>query len=358
MPRLVRSARPEWLETGSDGVGARALRALLTPLGAAYGLAARLHRAAHRRGQRRSSRLPCRVVSVGSLAAGGAGKTPAAAWLAANLRRRGHRVALLTRGYGRKGGDGVAIVSDGRFVRASLAEAGDEPLVLAAHAIGVPVLVGRDRVRAGCRALAAFGTELMVLDDGFQHHRLERDLDIVLLDAAAGFGNLRCLPAGPLREPVSVLGAADAIGVIDGALDESAAAVLAQVAPDAWRFSAQRKPSELRPLGGGAARAVAELAGRDVGLLCGVAQPTGVRQMLADLGARVVAERLFKDHHAYARRDVTGLGDIAPLWITTEKDAVKLPKSWVAPAEVLVLSIVFSPDEPAALLDWIEAKLR
>lgn len=358
MPRLARSARATWLESDANGGSNRALRALLVPLGAGYALAASLHRSWYRRGGRRAERLPCRVVSVGSLAAGGAGETPVAAWLAAGLRRRGHRVALLTRDFGRKQGEAVAIVSDGRFVRASLAKAGDEPLLLAAHALGVPVLVGRDRVRAGRRALTTFGSELLVLDDGFQHHRLQRDVDLVLLDAAAGFGNRRCLPAGPLREPLGALANADAIGVVDGALSDHDDALLARIAPSAWRFGARRRPVRLRPLGGGPPAAAAQLCDREVGLLCGVAQPAGVRRTLAALGARVVAERLFKDHHVYAPRDVAGLASAAPLWITTEKDAVKLPASWVAPADVWVLAIEFEPDEPEVLLDWIEAKLR
>ncbi|MBW2269349.1 MAG: tetraacyldisaccharide 4'-kinase [Deltaproteobacteria bacterium] len=358
MLRRLRSARAAWLESDAEGASGRVLRALLAPLGVGYAIGARLHRGAYRRGRRRAERLPCRVVSVGSLAAGGAGKTPAAAWLAAGLRRRGHRVALLSRGYGRREGEGVAIVSDGRFVRASLAQAGDEPLVLAAHAAGVPVLVGRDRVRAGRRALATFGSELVVLDDGFQHLRLQRDIDLVLVDGTAGFGNRRCLPAGPLREPLAALALADAVGIVDGPLADDDEVALAAAAPDAWRFAARRRPATLRPLGGGPAAAAEQLRGREVGLLCGVAEPASVRRTLAELGARVVAERRFRDHHVYAPGDVGGLAQAAPLWVTTEKDAVKLPASWVVPADVRVLAIEFAPDEPAALLDWIEAKLR
>jgi tetraacyldisaccharide 4'-kinase len=203
-----------------------------------------------------------------------------------------------------------------------------------------------------------FGSELLVLDDGFQHHRLQRDVDLVLLDAAVGFGNRRCLPAGPLREPADALADADIVGVVDGALPDEDQALLAGLAPAAWRFVARRRPVSLRSLGGGRPVAAEQLHGREVGLLCGVAQPAGVRRTLVALGARVVAERLFRDHHAYARQDVAGLASEAPLWVTTEKDAVKLPASWVAPADVRVLAIEFEPDEPEALLDQVEAKLR
>ena len=129
-----------------------------------------------------ATRLPCRVISVGNLGVGGTGKTPTAAWLAAGLQRRGYRVVLASRGYARKGREPILTVSDGRFLHATVEQAGDEPFVLAAHAPGVPVLVGSDRALVGQRALSAHGAEILVLDDGFQHHRLERDLDVIVCD--------------------------------------------------------------------------------------------------------------------------------------------------------------------------------
>jgi tetraacyldisaccharide 4'-kinase len=336
-----------------------ALRAALLPLDLAsllYGGAARANRALHRRGWLRTSRLGCRVVSVGNPVVGGSGKTPFAAWLAAALRARGHRVVLASRGYGRRGRSRVEVVSDGRFVRSRAEEAGDEPLVLAAHAPGVPVLVGPSRAVVGLRAVSAFGAGVLVLDDGFQHHALARDLDLLVLDGA-GLGNGRVLPRGPLREPPAAVRLAQAIGVVDGPLPERDEALLRRLAPAARRFEARRVPAALRSLGGGAAEAPAWLQGRPVGLLCGIARPTAFRRTVEGLGARVVAERCFRDHHAYRARDLAGLAAAAPLWVTTEKDAFKILPGWTG-ADLRVLIIELEVDEPDALLDWVEERLH
>ena len=330
----------------------------LAPLGWLYGLGARLDRWSHAAGWRGVERLPCRVVGVGNLVAGGAGKTPTAAWVARALRERGHRVVLASRGYGRRGRRDIVVVSDGKFVRAGVAEAGDEPLVLAAHAPGVPVLVGRDRARVGWRALSTFGAEVLVLDDGFQHHRLHRDVDLVLFDGRVGFGNGHCLPAGPLREPPAALRAAACVGVVDGPLSERHEARLGKLAPAAFRFAARRRPASLRSLSGGPREDPGLLRGVELGVLSGLARPDGLRLSLEALGAKVVAERRFRDHHVYRAGDLAGLADAAPLWVTSEKDAVKILASWTVPADVRVLSIELEVDAPDSLLDWLEAQFR
>jgi tetraacyldisaccharide 4'-kinase len=347
-----------WLEDRDESL----LRQLaLAPLDVAswlYAGGAWLHRALAESEITRPRRLPVRVVSVGNLVVGGTAKTPLAAWLAAGLRRRGNKVALASRGYGRSGGEPVEVVSDGRFVRATAASAGDEPLLLAAQAPGVPVLVGRDRGLVGLRALSAFGAEVIVLDDGFQHHRLRRDVDVVAFDGRSGLGNRRVLPRGPLREPIGALSRADAIGVVDGPLPDRDERLIAWRAPDAFRFAMSRRASALRALAGGPPLPLASLTGEPVGLLAGVARPSSVRRTLEELGAHVVAERLFRDHHRFTAADLAGLAAHAPRWITTEKDAVKLVPAWAGDARVEVLAIELLVDAPDALLDWLEARLR
>jgi tetraacyldisaccharide 4'-kinase len=348
-------------------------RAALFPLSLAagvYGGFARAHRALYRRGTLPRRHFAGHVVSVGNLLVGGTGKTPVAAWVAAELHRRGRKVVLASRGSGGRGRALIDVVSDGRFVLGRAELAGDEPMILAAQAAGVPVLVGRDRGVVGLRALSAFGAEVLVLDDGFQHHRLARDLDLVTFDGALGFGNRRLLPRGPLREPVSTLRHADAIGVVDGPLPDEDLALLDRFAPHAVRFDAARVPASLRPLDGrprgrsyGRKHSREDtspqlLAGREVGLLAGIARPESLRRTLEGLGAKVVVERVFRDHHRYRERDVRGLGRKAPLWVTTEKDAVKIVPSWVGAADVRVLRIRTAMRNPGALLDWIESRLR
>jgi len=347
-----------WLSERDESLARQLALAPLDVASWLYMGAAWLHRAAAERGLLRPRRLGAHVVSVGNLVVGGTAKTPLAAWIAAQLRRRGWKVALASRGYGRPGGEPVEVVSDGRFVHGTAATAGDEPMLLAAQAPGVPVLVARDRGLAGLRAISAFGAEVIVLDDGFQHHRLERDVDLLTFDGSLGLGNRRVLPRGPLREPLGALARADAIGVVDGPLPERDERVLAWRAPRAFRFATRREPSALRPLAGGEALPLAELSGERVGLLAAVARPDSVRRTLAQLGAQIVAERLFRDHHRFAASDLAGLADLAPRWITTEKDAVKLVPAWSGRVRIDVLAIELAVDAPDALLDWLEARLR
>jgi tetraacyldisaccharide 4'-kinase len=350
--------RAPWLDARETSLASGAALLPLALIAGGWSLGARLHRALYRGGALTSTRLPCRVISVGSLNAGGTGKTPAAAWLAARLQRRGNRVVLASRGYRRAGRDPIVTVSDGRFVRATVDQAGDEPFVLAAHAPRVPVLVGSDRALLGQRALSAYGVEILVLDDGFQHHRLARDLDLIVCDGAQGFGNRWVLPRGPLREPLSALRFAAAIGVVDGPLSEAEEDTIERYAASARRFVARRRPLGLRPLQGGELAPPESLSGARVGLLAAIARPDSLRRTLTGLGAEVIAERTFRDHHRFRPRDLAGLAKQAPLWITTEKDAVKLLPSWAPDARVLALVIELEVEQPEPLLDWVEARLR
>ena len=333
------------------------LRAALAPLGWLYGAAAGLHRGLYRSGLLRARELGIGVVSVGNLVVGGTGKTPLAAWVAAGLRDRGHRVVLASRGYGRRDRAGVRVVSDGRHVKESLITAGDEPLLLAAQLPGVPVMVGRDRGLLGLRAQSAFGADVLVLDDGFQHHRLRRDVEVVSFDGGEGFGNARCLPLGPLREFPRALGAAHAVVVVDGPLREVDEARVRARVPQALRIEARRQPESLRALGSGEVEAPECLMGREVGVLAGIARPAGFRRTLEALGARVIAERYFPDHHRYRAADLRGLSEQASLWITTEKDAPKILPRFAVGSDLRVLRIRLVVEGEAGVLDWLESRL-
>jgi len=172
-----------------------------------YGLGAGLRRTLYARGVLRTKKLPAPVVSVGNLTVGGTGKTPVVACLARLWRDRGKRVAILSRGYG-GGTQGVTCISDGQNIYKKPPEVGEEPYWLARTLPGVVVYTGACRYAAGLAAWEEFKPDLFLLDDGFQHFQLYRDLDLVLLDAAAPFGNGQLLPRGPLREPLTALAAA------------------------------------------------------------------------------------------------------------------------------------------------------
>ncbi|MEM9177388.1 MAG: tetraacyldisaccharide 4'-kinase [Myxococcota bacterium] len=359
---------PPSTASGAGGLGALPGRAASL----VWSAASRLHRTLGTRSRAVRGRPACAVVSVGGLTVGGAGKTPTAAAVARGLHARGLRVVLASRGYGGSHRDPVTVVSDGRHVRAHAERSGDESLVLAAHAPGVPVLVGRDRRIVGHRAVSGFEADVLVLDDGFQHHGLARDFDLVCVDGVAGLGNGRVLPAGPLREPRSALRGADALLVLDleaGATPSDPRerfGIAKFVGPDVPVFRGRRTPTALVPLGGGEPIAPTSLAGREVGLLAGIARPESFRRSLEALGARVVAERIFPDHHAYRERDFGpgrgGEGLSAKVhWVTTEKDGYKILPRWLPGTRTSVLRMTLEIDEAerlsASIVDRIAPRL-
>jgi tetraacyldisaccharide 4'-kinase len=351
--------RPAWFDETSSPLARRAALAPLTLASWLYAAGAAAHRAAHDRGILPRARLACQVVSVGNVVVGGTGKTPLAAWIAAQLSARGRRVALATRGYGGSPRAAVHVASDGVRPLEPPSVVGEEALLLAQLAPGVPVLVARRRALAGERAIAEFGADLLVLDDGFQHHALARDVELVAF-GEMGLGNGAVLPRGPLREPLAALARADAV-LVAGELAARAAGRVARAAPRAARFAVLRAPRALRALGTRippvAAEAPSWLAGRVVGVLSALADPHALRRSVEALGARVVAERSFADHHPYRARDLAGLAAAAPLWITTEKDAVKLEPAWCAGVDLRVLALDTSVAEPDRFLGWLEARL-
>ena len=377
---------------------------------AIYGVAAFTDRSLTRRTAPGRGRLACAVVSVGGLTVGGAGKTPVAARLALGLHARGWRVVLASRGYKGRSRQMVTLVSDGSRLHSSVRLAGDESFVLAAHAPGVPVLVGRDRRLVGHHAVSTFDAEILVLDDGFQHHRLARDLDIVCVDGVSGFGNQRLLPAGPLRESPRVLAHADWLCVVDGAAfgsessgdalpgdviargfsksklkpkpksnseskpkaparrsqrrsdnnasDKSPTSIEAREDASPEIIRARRRPVQLIALDRVETLTLESLRNRSVGLISGVARPGALRRSVEALGAEVVTERRFRDHHAYTESDLVDLDPQGLLWVTTEKDALKILPKWLGSTRLWVLEIEVEFDEEQKVLDRIEQQLR
>jgi tetraacyldisaccharide 4'-kinase len=277
---------------------------------------------------------PVPVVSVGNLAVGGAGKTPVVLALAERLRAAGHAPAVLSRGYGAARGDD-RVVADGERLLLGAAEGGDEPVLLARRLPGLRVLCGPDRARLAARA-AALGADVLLLDDGFQHRRLRRDLDVIVLEASSPFGTGHCLPAGPNREPRSALRRAGLVWIThadragpDGLVE------LRRIAEEATG----RPPVESRHAATGlvdgrlaGAFPLGTLRGRRVGLLTGVARPESVRRTVEALGAEVVAGFPYPDHHPFTEAEVrSALEGTAErggeVLVTTEKDAVRLPEA-------------------------------
>jgi tetraacyldisaccharide 4'-kinase len=340
-----------WLEETWWGahprLAPRLLGLALAPAGALFRLAATLRGAAYDRGLAIVSRAGVPVISVGNVAVGGAGKTPATATIAARLRARGRRVAILSRGYGATRSD-PRVVSDGERILLDAAEGGDEPVLLARRLFGVPVLCGPRRADLARRAVVEFGADVLLLDDGFQHRALGRDLDVVLLDAANPFGNGRSLPAGPNREPRTALRRAGLVWLsrvdqADGAALDTLRA-LARRASGRDPVESRHAPEELLdgalavPLG------LSSLRGQRVLLLSGLARPGSFRRTVEGLGAEVGVERRFPDHHRFTAADVEEAlraatrGGCARV-VTTEKDALRLPAAVAGDPRIAVLRI-------------------
>lgn len=353
--------RPAWFDERQPGWLRRVALAPLRVASWAYAAGAVLTRLARQSRLLPRSRLACGVVSVGNLGVGGSAKTPLAAWVALGLRDEGLASAILSRGYGRREPGRTLLVAGARGGSGHPERSGDEPEWLGSKARGIPIWVSRRRVDAGRRSIMHFGTQVVVLDDGFQHTRLARDVDLVAVDATNGFGNHAVLPRGPLREPLPTLRHADAVVVVDGPLHPSDEAALSRWAPAARRVTARRVVKRLAALGKDSAApplSLSRLRGTPVGMLCGIAQPASLLRTLEALGARVQTERVFPDHHPYERRDLHGLGEQASLWVTTEKDALKIDPAWVDDAELWVLGVDLEVDDADAFRGWLVERLR
>ena len=320
----------------------KAWHRLLAPLTPLYRGAVTARLGAYRRGWLRSSRLPVPVVSVGNLTFGGTGKTPTVIALVRDLVRRGRHPAVLTRGYGRSATAPVVLVGPEPNTTARLA--GDEPLELAARLPGVPVVVDADRVRGGIEALTR-GADALVLEDGFQHLRLERDLDLVLVDAGDPWGGGRMPPRGRLREPLSGLKRADAVlvtkvGPDPGPVLAAVRRVVNEQGLHVPVLAARLEPTQVRRLEGTAGPEA--LAGVRVLAMAGLGRPEGFADLLRTAGAHVVATRWFADHHDFTAVEleavVTQASVLGAVVVTTAKDAVKMPPDagvWVVEASMV-----------------------
>lgn len=301
----------------------------LSPLESFYAALLEARARRYGAGSSRRRKLSHPVISVGNLTLGGTGKTPFVEFLARRLRFEGWKPAILSRGYGRLS-RGVVVVSEGKGALVGPDEGGDEPVALARQLSGVAVVVARRRVDAA-RAAETLGADIFLLDDGYQHLAVQRDIDLLLLDARNPFGGGRFPPFGRLREPLSALGRADAFVFTRAEGDFPSPAAIRTVRehnPGAPIFTAGIRPAGLRDEAGSPIGDT-NLAGRRFVGVCGIARPEGFETALAQLGLAAEEMLVFGDHHRYRERDLHRIRRAAERtgssWIlTTEKDAVKL----------------------------------
>jgi tetraacyldisaccharide 4'-kinase len=323
------------------GPAPMAARAILTALALPYGLAVSARNACYDRGLAAARPAGVPVISVGNLTLGGTGKTPLVAWVCRRLLDLGRRPAVVSRGYAARPG-----------------QPSDEAAELAILLPEVPHVADRDRV-SGAAAAAAAGADVVVLDDGFQHRRLHRDLDIVAIDATDPFGCDRLFPRGLLREPLRGLARAEAVvltraGGLPPAererIHRRVAAARPGLPPVVW-LETEHRPTCLRTASG-RREPLDSLRGRPVAAFCGIGNPAAFRRTLAEAGGTTVGFRSFADHHAYGPADLASLAawaeqTAADQVVTTLKDLVRIKADTLGRLALMAVEITLEPLGPA-----------
>jgi tetraacyldisaccharide 4'-kinase len=331
----------------------------LAPFSLVFDALTRARTRLYRSGVFKTERVGVPVISVGNLTTGGTGKTPLVEWVARAVASEGLQACVLTRGYGREDESRRVVVSDGVSVHASVREGGDEPVLLAESLAGVAsVVCDRDRVSAALWAREHLGAQAFVLDDGFQHMRIARDLDMVTLDATAPWGGGHLLPWGRLREPVTALARADCVVITRSDLSTDLERLRAQVArlTGAHVVASRVRTRGLRRIVDAAQAESARVgveshaAPGPFAAFCAVGNPRAFFEQLRKEGFDLRHTRAFPDHHNYASAEIETLAREAEhagarALLTTAKDAVKLrTQSFPLPCYVVEIELEFEDE--------------
>ena len=283
----------------------------------------------------------CKVISVGNITLGGTGKTTLVEYIAVYLKERGHKVAILSRGY-KKISKGISSGAG------NIRQMGDEPYMLAQKLAGVPVIVDSDGVRAARKAVKEFGVDTLILDDGLQQWRIAKDLEIVTIDASNPFGNSRVLPAGFLRQPLFTLKEADIFLITQAAVSlerEDLRRKLQNLSKGALIVESVHRPCGFGSLDKTLPLVSADsLKGKRLAAFCGIGNPEGFYNLLTGLGLDLTLFLKFEDHHNYTQDDldkvIAGAKEKrSEIIVTTEKDAVKLSGLKITGCSLLVLLV-------------------
>jgi len=301
--------------------------------------------AIYQKGIFRSHSLPVKVISVGNITLGGTGKTPLVCMIAQMLQKEGYRVGILSRGYGRAD-KSIRVVSDGTSIKANCQDAGDEPYFMAQKLQGISITVGADRYRVGEMALASQKRDVLILDDGFQHRRLNRDFNIVTMDSKNPWGNGHLLPSGPLREPLKSLKRASVIVLTGPQKNQNVAHVIPiiQKHTSAPVFQSYHKPILWVNLKTQKTQPLEFLKGKQVVVFAGIGKPEAFRSTLESLNIIVLDFIKFRDHYWYSEKDLQliqkkSIALSVDAIVTTEKDAVRLNSLSLGILPIFSLSI-------------------
>ena len=322
---------------------------LLAPLAAGFKLGVAIRRAAYRRGWLQTHRLNRPVVSVGNLTTGGTGKTPLVRYIAETLLNRGWKPSILTRGYGRRSGQEMVVLTPAEERKADPLDVGDEPALLARALPQVPIVVCADRYRAGLLAEDRFNVDVHILDDGFQHWALARDIDVVLLDVTQELSDRALLPAGRQRETCAALIRAHIVVLTRTELGDPKPLEdrVRQSNPQAAIFHSSTKLCELVDIHSGRVYSPTAFQGEPVSAFCGVGNPKAFFADLRKWGFSLIAEESFGDHHVYIGEEllpiITGAEEsAAKAIVTTEKDAMNFKLS--ARGKIPILACVIKTE--------------
>jgi len=314
-----------------------------------YGAGVKIRLSGYKHGCFKKKFLPGFVVSIGNLTVGGTGKTPSVMMLARWALKEGYRVAVLSRGYKGRYRDTFLEVSDGKDIKADPQDSGDEAYLLARKLTGIPIVISKDRYSAGCFAQGKFGTNFFILDDGFQHLALNRDLDIVLIDAESAFGNGQLLPWGPLRETIDQLARADITVLTRFSTQDAAQStlhLLNEKFPEIPVSYADHEPEKVVFPQLDESHEPVFLEGKRVLAFAGLARPEVFRETLIRLGADLVYFKGFRDHYQFKPNEIRNLIHMrerlgAQYLLTSEKDWVRIAAFAHKCPELGYLSIQF-----------------
>ncbi len=361
-----------------DGVFLNAIMAVLYVFSIIYSLLINFRLTGYNLGLFKRQELSCFVISLGNVTVGGTGKTPTAQRLAKDIRDMGYKVVILNRGYRAKWHGEVGVVSDGQNLQMDATQAGDEAYMLAKHLPGVPVLIGAERAVTGRYAVEHFGAEVAILDDGYQHWQLKRDMDILLVDAVNVFGNEHILPRGTLREPIDHISRADVclMTKVDQAAEGSREHIrdtLKKYNDKALVVESIHRPRCLIELAdwyeniAGDGVDVKEIRDKRVMAVSAIGNPASFEQTLVNLGAAVIESLRYPDHHDYTMAEMQDVlqqaaAEGAEAIIITEKDAVKIPAEvvsakWEIPVYVICVEVTFKSGA-GDFHDMLQNKLR
>jgi tetraacyldisaccharide 4'-kinase len=369
----------ETIIRGENPAQTRVLRRILLALSRLYGAVVKMRAAGYRTGILRSRKLPCPVISIGNITVGGTGKTPLTMHVAKLVQRCGYRPVVISRGYGGKAEKTGGIVSDGRKMRMTAETSGDEPRMMASHLleIKVPVLVGQNRFAVGLTAVKEFDPNVIILDDAFQHLKLVRDINLVLLDSQKPLGNHHLLPRGPLREAPSALNRGDAFVLTRSNQTSGAAnpplpaAVMDQIGGARPIFRTSHSPY-IQCVIPGPANTAADTLTADANWLkdkkvlafSGIAANEDFKRTVEGYGCTLCCFRGFADHYRYADSDIQSIINAAAkagaqLLVTTEKDYVRIAHRTPLPVTLVVIGICLDfGEDQTAFREYLQRRLK